>query len=199
LEHHITVSSEHMTTLGVNIAIIQNGKILLTKREDFEVWCLPGGAVDEGESVAQAAIREAREETGLEVELTRLIGLYSHPNESAFIGHIISFAAQPIGGQYQPDPHEVVEMRYFAPDEIPGDLLVTHGRRIKDAFSGVGGGVVWSQDVDYPFSPDITRKEIYRQRDQSGLSRRDYYFATLGRNTSNDTLELKMEPPEGHR
>jgi ADP-ribose pyrophosphatase YjhB (NUDIX family) len=185
-----------MTTLGVNIAIIQNGKILLTKREDFEVWCLPGGEVDEGESIAQAAIREAREETGLEVELTRLIGLYSHPSESALIGHIVSFAARPIGGQYQPDPHEVVEMGYFAPDEIPANLLVTHLRRIKDAFSGVGGGVAWSQEVDYPFSPDITRKEIYRQRDESGLSRRDYYFATLGKNTNpRETLELGSELP----
>ena len=41
--------------LGVNIAIFQDRKILLTKREDFEVWCLPGGAVDEGETIAQAA------------------------------------------------------------------------------------------------------------------------------------------------
>lgn len=186
-----------MTTIGVNIAIIQNGKTLLTKREDFEVWCLPGGEVDEGESIAQAAIREAREETGLEVELTRLIGLYSHPNESALIGHIVSFAARPIGGQYQPDPHEVVEMSYFAPDDIPADLLITHVRRIKDAFSGVGGGVAWSQEVDYPFSPDITRKGIYRQRDQSGLSRRDYYFATLGKNSSpRETLELGSKLPK---
>lgn len=186
-----------MTTIGVNIAIIQNGKILLTKREDFEVWCLPGGAVDEGESVAQAAIREAREETGLEVELTRLIGLYSHPNESALIGHIISFGARPIGGQFQPDPREVVEMSYFAPDDIPADLLITHLRRIQDAFSGVGGGVAWSQEVDYPFTPDITRKDIYRLRDQSGLSRRDYYFATLGKDSSSrETLELGSKLPK---
>jgi ADP-ribose pyrophosphatase YjhB (NUDIX family) len=182
-----------MTTLGVNIAIVQNGKILLTKREDFEVWCLPGGAVDEGESVAQAAIREAREETGLQVELTRLIGLYSHPNESALIGHIVSFAAHPVGGEYKADPNEVVDMRYFAPDEIPADLLVMHIRRIKDAFSCVGG-VVWSQEVDFPFGPDTTRQEIYRQRDESGLSRRDYYFATLGKDTvPYEILELGIE------
>ena len=182
--------------LGVNIAIIQNGKILLTKREDFEVWCLPGGAVDEGESVAQAAIREAHEETGLEVELTRLIGLYSHPNASTFVGHIASFAARPVGGEYKADPGEVIEMGYFAPDEIPADLLVTHRRRIHDAFSGVGGGVAWSQEIEYPFGPDITRADIYRQRDESGLSRRDFYFETLGKDTNpRETLELGIEEP----
>lgn len=88
-----------MTPLGVNISIIQNGKILLTKREDFEVWCLPGGAVDEGESLAQAAIREAREETGLEVELTRLVGVYSRPSWNGPGMHIVSFVARPVGGE----------------------------------------------------------------------------------------------------
>ncbi len=180
-----------MTSLGVNISIIQNGKILLTKREDFEVWCLPGGAVDAGESVGQAAIREAREEIGLEVELTRLIGLYSHPNASSFVGHIASFAARPIGGVLQADPNEVIEIGYFGPDEIPADLLVTHKQRIHDAFSGVGGGVAWSQFIEHPFGPDTTRDEIYRLRDESDLSRRDFYFETLGKVIDpHDTLEL---------
>jgi len=171
--------------------------ILLTKREDFEVWCLPGGAVDEGESIAHAAIREAREETGLDVELIRLIGLYSHPNASSFVGHIASFAARAVGGEFKADPSEVIEMGYFAPDEIPADLLLTHKRRILDAFSGVGGGVAWSQDIAYPFSPDITRADIYRQRDESGLSRRDFYFETLGKATNAcETLELGPEETE---
>ena len=180
-----------MTSIGVNISIIQNGKILLTKREDFEVWCLPGGAVDEGESVAQAAIREAREETGLEVELTSLIGLYSQPRASSLVGHIASFAARPIGGELNVDPSEVIEIGYFGLDEIPADLLVTHRQRILDAFRGIGGGVAWLQDIEYPFSPDITRADIYRLRDQSGLSRRDFYFATLGKDTNvPEILEL---------
>ena len=43
-----------MSVLAVIVAIIEDGKILLTKREDFEVWCLPGGGVEDGESVAEA-------------------------------------------------------------------------------------------------------------------------------------------------
>src|SRR5829696_4121412 len=61
-----------MPSFGVIVAIMNNGKILLTKREDFEVWCLLGGGVEDGESLAKAAIREAKEETGLDVELTGL-------------------------------------------------------------------------------------------------------------------------------
>jgi ADP-ribose pyrophosphatase YjhB (NUDIX family) len=177
--------------IGVNICIIQNDKILLTKREDFEVWCVPGGAVDEGESVVQAAIREAREETGLEVKLTRLIGIYSRTTWPGAITHIVSFLAEPVGGKINPDPSEVTEIGYFAEDEIPEDLLYWNRQRISDAFSGVGGSVAWSQEVDSPFPKGTTRADLYRVRDESGLSRRDFYYATLGKaNNVHEILEL---------
>ena len=169
-----------MIPLGVNISIFENNKILLTKREDFEVWCLPGGAVDEGESVAQAAIRETREETGLEVELNRLIGIYSRPNWPGAGMHIVSFAATPIGGKLKADPREVIEIGFFAQDELPSDLLYWHKQRIIDAFNGVSG-VVWLQDAEWPFERWYSRDELYARRDESGLSRRDFYFQTLGK------------------
>ena len=87
-----------MPSLGVNIAIIRSGRILLTKREDLEVWCLPGGGVGAGESVAQAAVRESCEETGLEVQLIRLVGLYSRPGWRDGGDHVVLFAASPVGG-----------------------------------------------------------------------------------------------------
>src|SRR3712207_1046342 len=97
-----------MTIMGAAVAIIRDGRILLTKREDFEVWCLPGGHVDPGESVAAAAIREAREELGLEVRLTRLVGIYSKPNWPNGGMHIVVFAAERIGGALQPAADEVL-------------------------------------------------------------------------------------------
>src|SRR5210317_1954772 len=57
-----------------------NGEILLIQRADNAHWGLPGGHVEPGESVAQAAAREVLEETGCEIEVGRLIGVYSHPD-----------------------------------------------------------------------------------------------------------------------
>ena len=86
-----------MPTLGVAVAILDNNCILLIKREDFEVWALPGGGVEAGESLARAAVREAREETGLEVSLTRRVGVYSRPDWEH--GEpVVLFAATPLGG-----------------------------------------------------------------------------------------------------
>ena len=68
-----------MPSLGASAVIVEDGKVLLIKREDFEVWALPGGTVESGETTAQAAIREVKEETGLDVELSRLVGIYSSP------------------------------------------------------------------------------------------------------------------------
>jgi ADP-ribose pyrophosphatase YjhB (NUDIX family) len=182
-----------MLGLGVNIAIITEGKILLTQREDFEVWCLPGGAVDEGESVAAAAIREAREETGLKIELTRLIGLYSRPSWPGAGMHIVSFAARSVGGEINSDPHEVIDIGYFAPDALPNDLLWWHCQRISDAFNGVSGAA-WTQDVAYPFEQHIDRAAIYKMRDESGLARRDFYYQTIGATTNaREIRELAAE------
>jgi len=164
-----------MPSLGVNIAILLDGGILLTKREDFEVWCLPVGDVDRHESVAQAAIREAREETGLEVDLTRLVGIYSFPSGPRDGSHIILFAGKPVGGSLSPSGEEVLEMGYFRPEEIPSPLLFGVDQEIKDALGGTAG-IVWTYNADMPFDSSMTRQEIYSLRDQSGLGRKDFYL-----------------------
>lgn len=65
-----------MPNITVHVAVIHEGKTLLTKRDDFQAWCLPSGGVEEDESLAEAAIRETKEETGIDVELTRLAGVW---------------------------------------------------------------------------------------------------------------------------
>jgi 8-oxo-dGTP pyrophosphatase MutT (NUDIX family) len=168
--------------LGVMIAIIQADQILLIKREDFEVWGLPAGQLEPGESMTQAAIREAYEETGLEVQLTRLVGIYFIPAWWANKGsHAILFAAKPIGGSLQPDRNEVVDIGYFHPNELPEPLMDWHRRRILDVLNGLGGSVVRSQNVHWPFDPGMTRQAIYQMRDQSGLSRQEFYLQHFGR------------------
>lgn len=65
---------------SVNVVVENDeGGILMIRRTDNGNWALPGGAIDLGESVAQAAIRETKEETGIDCEITGLIGIYSDP------------------------------------------------------------------------------------------------------------------------
>ena len=159
--------------LGANIAIIDDGQILLTKREEFEIWCLPGGHTDAGESVAETAIRETREETGLEIQLTRLVGIYSQPNWPGGGMHVILFAARPIGGRLQPQVGEVIDLDYFDPHKLPDPLMWWHRQRIVDAVDDVSG-VTWAQYA-WPFEEEMTRQEIYQLRDRSGLPRQEFY------------------------
>ena len=168
------------TGLGVEIAIIRAGRVLLTKREDFEVWCLPGGGVDSGESVAQAAVREALEETGLEVELTRLVGIYSWPKWRAGGMHIVLFTARPVGGTLRLAANETVDVGYFDPHRLPDPLRLGQRRLIVDATNADASGVAWSQDVFWPFPDDMTRDKLYATRDRSGLSRQQFYLRYFG-------------------
>lgn len=165
-----------MSALGSTVAIIDSdGRVLLTKRHDFEVWCLPGGHVDEGEGLAATAVREAFEETGLVVELTRLIGLYSTAGLSGTGLHIALFAARPVGGQLQAQASEVIDIGFFAPTELPTAMLWHHHQLVNDALAG-HSGIVRSNMVIGPLGGQrLTRDEIYARRDQSGLARAEFY------------------------
>ena len=175
--------------VGVCVAIIEDEQILLTKRKDFEVWCLPGGHVDAGETVAEAAVREALEETGLQVKLTRLVGVYSMPKTKAWVNLMILFAAETVGGTLKAQEDEVLEIERFAVDAIPQNLLWGHRQRILDAFAGHGGGIVRQQTV--PFDEVSDRQELYQLLSESGLSGLEFYVQTFGlEDSSNDRREV---------
>src|SRR5580704_2154289 len=73
---------------SVNVAVTNDaGEVLLIRRTDNENWALPGGAVDLGESLAQAGARETREETGVDCEITGLSGIYTDP------GHVLLYTS----------------------------------------------------------------------------------------------------------
>ena len=61
------------------VVVNDAGEILLIRRPDNDNWAVPGGAIDLGKSVAQAAVRETREESGIECAITRIVGIYSDP------------------------------------------------------------------------------------------------------------------------
>ena len=107
-------------------AIIVNdeGHILLHRRSDNELWALPGGAMNIGESIAETVVREVKEETGLNVKPEYIIGIYTNP------GHVIAFSDGEIrqefslcfsctivGGEVQVS-EESYEVGFFSPQEI---------------------------------------------------------------------------------
>ncbi len=163
------MTARDLPSLGVNVALVEDGRVLLTRREDFDVWCLPGGAVASGETVAEAAVRETREETGLDVALDRLVGVYF---QSTGI-HTCVFTAHAVGGSLRADPSEVTEIRRFGRAELPAEIMWWYRLRILRALDG-GSGEVWHQDlVDTPGGAD--RQRLYALRDAAGIPRRAFY------------------------
>jgi ADP-ribose pyrophosphatase YjhB (NUDIX family) len=99
-----------------------NGDIVLVKRAidpGYGKWVFPGGYVDRGEEITLAALREAREEAGLDVRIDRLIGIYSYAGRTPII---IVYAATFVGGELVVDD-EGLEARWFAPSTLPWDDL----------------------------------------------------------------------------
>ena len=178
-----------MAGLAVNVAIIHGNKILLTQRDDFETWILPSGGVEDGESLAQAAIRETKEETGLDVELTGLVGVYSRISNMSPV-HAILFTAKPVGGEIKCQEGETIAVEWFAFNEIPSPLSAGHKRRIDDAISGVSGVAVL-QEFKFPEMPSsLSRKDLVELRDKSGLSRQDFYIRMFERAEQMETTEV---------
>ncbi len=180
-----------MPVLGVNVAILKDGKVLLTRRRDFEVWCLPGGEVDAGESLVQAAVREAREEVGYTVQLERLVGIHSRPQWLSVGGHIVVFTARITGGELAIQPVEVIEARFFAADELPTDMVLGGSQQALDALNGVTGAV-WTHDSEWNFETGMTRQELYDRLNRSGLPPAEFYRSCVARAIpGGDRLEVE--------
>jgi ADP-ribose pyrophosphatase YjhB (NUDIX family) len=102
------------------------GRILLIRRTDNKYWAIPGGGVEPGESVSQATAREVKEETGMDCEVTGVVGIYSNPNHVAAYddGEVrqqfsICFTTRLLGGTPTPSS-ESSEVHFVAPEDIAG-------------------------------------------------------------------------------
>ena len=115
-------------------------KILLTRRADNGLWCLPGGCIEPGESAPEACVREVLEETGLEVEAGRLVGVYSspdriteYPDGNRYQTVTLCFEARSVGGDIRTS-EETTDFGYFSLAEIQFmDVMENHSERIRDA------------------------------------------------------------------
>jgi 8-oxo-dGTP pyrophosphatase MutT (NUDIX family) len=115
------------------------GRLLLVRAREFDRWQTPGGAIDPDEAPADAAVREAFEETGLEVELLRVIGVYGgplfrlvYPNGDVCSYTAIVFAARPRGGAIRPDGDETVDVAWFTQDAAASLVMAPHTRLLVD-------------------------------------------------------------------
>ena len=169
-----------MSTIGVLAIILEKGRILLTQRDDFADWCLPGGAIEDAESLEEAAAREAFEETGVQVRLTRLVGVYSQPQWHGGGHHFALFAGEPIGGALRLAAGETIDVGFFELGALPEPLVWWHRQPIADALAGVVGAARVIHG-DWPLDQRLTRDELYALRDQSGLSRQQFYLRHWGR------------------
>jgi 8-oxo-dGTP pyrophosphatase MutT (NUDIX family) len=130
--------------LGCSAAIFDElRRILLTKRTDNGQWCLPSGALEPGESVAEACEREVFEETGLSVVVKRLVGVYSHPDQLSVYGDgnkfqivALHFEAVITGGELGLSD-ETSDFGYFTLEEVEKlEMLGRHKERIIDTLAG---------------------------------------------------------------
>jgi ADP-ribose pyrophosphatase YjhB (NUDIX family) len=124
----------------------EHGGVLLQQRgdRDANVWGFPGGAVELGETVADAAMRECREETGLNVSLVSLLGVYSagldrYPNGDSAQPITTFFVAEARSGTLACDGEETRALAYFTKDELPTLVNGQHARVARDYFAGRQG------------------------------------------------------------
>ena len=136
---------------SVNVVVVNHaGEILLIRRTDNGNWAVPGGAIDLGESVAQAAVRETLEESGIECAITGIVGIYSDPrhvilytsNGEARQEFSIVLTARAVSGQ-PTTSSESSEVRWVPESELPSYTMDRSMRiRINDFLLPGGSPVI---------------------------------------------------------
>ena len=115
----------------------EKGEVLLQKRADCNKWGFPGGAVELGETPEMAAKREVKEETGLDVEVGNLIGIYTdsdvvYPNGDKAHSICICYEMKIMGGELVCDRDETLELKFFSLDNMPELFCKQHEELLRD-------------------------------------------------------------------
>lgn len=131
MERDETRTEQPRFRVGVFAVIERDGRYLLARRADIGWWNLPGGGLEYDESVEAGLAREVREEIGAEIEIIRLLGVYSKPRKReivlSFLCHLALSSPNPTTSD------EISEVGWFAPNELPDRLLPKHRQRLEDA------------------------------------------------------------------
>lgn len=129
--HPVHVYRNPFLTVDIIIRVSGKNVLLIERKNPPHGWALPGGFVDYGESLETAARREAKEETGLELEELKQFGAYSDPGRDPRF-HTVSvvFTAVGVGTPKAADDAEHLEV--FPPDRLPSPLAFDHARILED-------------------------------------------------------------------
>jgi len=120
-------------TVDVVLHRAGQGILLIERRNPPCGWALPGGFIDYGESAEQAAVREAKEETGLDVRLTGLLGVYSDPDrDPRFHTLSVAYTAECEHGASPRAGDDAKNARFFSLDALPDDMAFDHRRIVAD-------------------------------------------------------------------
>jgi 8-oxo-dGTP diphosphatase len=125
--------------LAAGALVAQNGKVLLARRSmnpEMGKWYVPAGFVEFDETVTQAAVREIHEETGLEVALDGLLGVYDFGSAQGGRGTLVLYRATVVGGSLQAGD-DADAVAFFGPDELPDDIAFETSRTALEAWKAV--------------------------------------------------------------
>ncbi|MBS0634120.1 MAG: NUDIX hydrolase [Verrucomicrobia bacterium] len=131
------------------IAIIFfNENVLLVKRRDVPVWVLPGGGIDAGETPEIACIREAKEETGLDVTIVRKVGTWLPINKLGSAAFVFECQSVTIPDVLE-EQEESAEVAFFALDNLPKTFFFLHRTWLKAALENKPSRVYLMHDLTY--------------------------------------------------
>ena len=137
------VGKQGQLAVGCSASVLNNqGRILLVRRTDNELWAVPGGYMEAGESLTEACTREVLEETGLCIRVQHLISVYTdphrlleYPDGNRLQLVVLHFAAEPISGELSVS-NESSEVKFFSQDEIQNLKMGAFDHlRIMDTFT----------------------------------------------------------------
>jgi 8-oxo-dGTP diphosphatase len=127
------------TLIGVRALIVRDGAVLLIRhRSGKQPWALPGGGVERNERLAEAAWREAREETGAPIRVERLLGVYERFGDRVS-NYVAVFVCTPLGEPRPPRSLEIAAARFFPLDRLPAGAEAGTRRRVAEYLAGERG------------------------------------------------------------
>lgn len=132
----------------------RQGEVLLVhRRDDYDLWCIPGGGVKPGESTAKAAIRETFEETGLKVEVSGPVGIYEKPQVKDIV---FVYLGKVVGGKLRPNK-EADQFKYFSVDKLPKNMPIKQKERLRAIVKAKG-------KIDFKVQRQKSEKRKYRYK-----------------------------------